>query len=143
MEATYSSEYPIRSLEIYVNGKFYRSVDVGDKKSGTVRGDFALARSDGNQQSVQVRIVDKYGYSAAKNYEIELLDRDTTAPTIISDIVSPLRVSAGSFAVLTGTIEDANDIVSIQFFLDGDLYGSVKDQDYYHLTLDTSSELDS
>jgi len=45
VKVTFDSDYPVRSIDITVNGEFYRSIDVNDKSSGTVSGEFALART--------------------------------------------------------------------------------------------------
>lgn len=141
VQVTFSSEYPVRSIDIYVNDEFYRSIDVNDKTSGTYSGEFAVARTEGNSQKVTISVVDKYGYSSTKEYEVELLDRDTIPPEIQSDVESPLTVSIGAPVTISGTVTDANDISKITFFLDGKLYGTVFDEKTYSITLDSISEL--
>lgn len=95
VEITYDSDHPVRFIEIYVNGAFYRKIEINDRTSGKVKGNFALARTDGNRQTVTIKAIDKFGYSDTKTYNLELLDRDTTPPVIQSDVESPLVVSYG------------------------------------------------
>ena len=141
VEVSFQSDYPIRSIEIYVNEAFYRSINVNDKTSGTYSGEFGLASTDGNKQQVIIKVVDKYGYSSSKIYDIQLLIRDTTPPVITLSTTNKIAVEIWAPVQISGTVSDVNDITKIEVYLNSDLYGSFSDAKSFEISLDSSREL--
>lgn len=141
VEITYSSDHPMKEAQILINDAFYRSVNLGEKQSGTAKAEFGISRADGAEQSITIRVVDTFGYSTSRNYRIKVLDKDSNSPIIKTDNPTVMTIKNGQQISFSGTINDDSDISKIQVFVDDLLYGTFQGVRKYNFTLKSPADL--
>lgn len=141
VEITFNSDHTMKEAQILINDKFYRSINLWDKKSGSVKAEFGITAIDGADQIITLRVVDSFGYSTSKNYHVKVLDKDGTNPIIKTDNPTTMNIKSGQQISFSGTIDDQSDVSKIQVFVDDVLYGTFQGVKKYNFTLKSPSDL--
>lgn len=141
IEITYNSQNQMKEAVIIINDKKYRTINLGNTKSGTVKAEFWISISEWHDQTVEVKVLDIYGYSTWETYNIRVLDSDKTNPVIQSNNESIIRVKSWQNVVISGSINDQSEVSMIQIIVNSEHYGTLQGVSKYNVTLKTPTEL--
>jgi penicillin-binding protein 1A len=141
VEIDYQSVNPMKEAQILINDKMYRGINLNDQKQGKAKAEFSVSSSDGANQMITLRIIDTFGYSTSRNYQVKILDKDAVSPLIKTDNPATINIKSGQQITLSGTINDDSDVSKIQIFVNDVIYGTLQGVKKYNFTLKTPGDL--
>lgn len=141
VEIEFQSEHPMKEMQILINEKFYRSIDLNNQKQGKVKGDFSVSNIDGGDQLITINAVDTYWYSVTRKYQLKVLWKDAISPLIKTDNPKNITIKSGQSITLSGTINDESDVAKIQIYVNDIIYGTLQWVKKYNFTLKTPEDL--
>lgn len=100
-----------------------------------------MSSSDGTNQIITLRVIDTFGYSTSRNYQVKILDKDAASPLIKTDNPATINIKSGQQITLSGTINDESDVSKIQIFVNDVIYGTLQGVKKYNFTLKTPGDL--
>jgi hypothetical protein len=101
VEIDYQSTNPMKEAQILINDKPYRTINLNNQTQGKAKAEFSVSLADGVDQIVTLRVVDTFGYSTSRNYQIKILDKDVANPTIKTDNPTTMNIKSGQQITLS------------------------------------------
>ncbi len=121
IEIWYKSDEIIKQIDIFLDDKKIKQIDLNGKKQGVYIGDINIPKGTRWTKNLLIKAIDDEYYSEWVSYNIKVVKRDNDPPviTITNPIDGTVSLYEGDFFNLRGSIKDRSSIRSINIYIDG------------------------